>query len=94
VLPLVATVVIAFPLVASIAPQIFFDFSNTYPLTLAGPILAVWFVIGLAFYAYLRAKKPDQLHTLANEMAAGGDRDFDDRGSGAPLDRAPTSANA
>jgi amino acid transporter len=70
VLPLVATVVILFPLIASIAPRVFFDFSNTYPLTLAGPILGIWFVIGLVYYAYLRARRPAQLHTLANEIAA------------------------
>jgi amino acid transporter len=70
ILPLVATVVILFPLIASIAPGVFFDFSNTYPLTLAGPVLGIWFVLGLVYYAYLRARKPAQLHTLANEMAA------------------------
>jgi amino acid transporter len=70
VLPLVATVVILFPFVATIAPNVFFDFSNTYPLTLAGPVLGIWFLIGLAFYAYLRVRKPAQLHSLADQMAA------------------------
>jgi amino acid transporter len=85
VLPLVATVVIIFPFIASIAPQVFFDFSNSYPLTLAGPILGVWFVIGLAFYAYLRARKPGELHNLTTEMAFA---DFDgDLVAGAPPHR-------
>jgi amino acid transporter len=69
VLPVVATVVIAFPFIASIAPQVFFNFSNAYPLTLAGPILGIWFVIGLGVYAFLRARKPAELRNLANEMA-------------------------
>jgi amino acid transporter len=92
-LPIIATVVIIFPFIASIAPQVFFDFSNTYPLTLAGPVLGVWFVIGLAFYAYLRARKPAQLGTLANEMAfVELEGEKDDGDSRATLDTTPSTA--
>jgi amino acid transporter len=88
-LPLVATIVVAFPFIASIAPQIFFNFSNTYPLTLAGPILGIWFVIGLAFYAYLRARRPAELETLAREMAFA---QPDDHDGAVRTDPAPAAA--
>jgi amino acid transporter len=87
-LPLVATIVIIFPFIASILPQVFFNFSNTYPLTLAGPILGVWFVIGLAFYAFLRARRPAELENLAHEMAIA---QIDDHPGGVRADTAPAA---
>ena len=92
VLPLVATVILFFPFIASIAPQVFFDFSNSYPLTLAGPILGIWFVVGLAVYGYLHANKPVELRRLANEMAfVELEGEDDDERSRATRDLAPAT---
>lgn len=89
VLPLVATIVILFPFIASVAPGVFFDFSNSYPLTLAAPVLAVWFVIGLAVYAYLRARKPAELRSLGDQLAAAHEDGRDAGGSRPIIDATP-----
>ena len=38
-------------------------------MTLGLPITVGWFVIGLVVYAWLRAKRPNELNVMANEMA-------------------------
>ncbi len=43
--------------------------ANVNPLTLGLPITVGWFVIGLVVYAWLRAKRPNELNVMANEMA-------------------------
>jgi amino acid transporter len=90
VLPAVATIVILFPFIASIAPSVFFDFSNTYPLTLAAPVLAVWFAIGLLFYAYLRRRKPAELRNLSDNIASA----HEDHIAGKAAPREPVGAAA
>lgn len=34
----------------------------TYPLSIAGPIVAVWYLIGLVYLAYLLARAPERIH--------------------------------
>jgi amino acid transporter len=69
IIPLVGGIVLLFPLIASLAPQLIFGFTNDYPFYLGLPITVVWFVIGVVVYIYLRAKRPRQLDIMANEMA-------------------------
>ncbi|MBV9356988.1 MAG: APC family permease [Chloroflexi bacterium] len=69
IIPLVGGIVLLFPLIASLAPQLIFGFSNDYPFYLGLPITLVWFLIGVVVYLYLRARRPQQLDVMANEMA-------------------------
>jgi len=58
-------------LAAALIPDIIFgpDNANTYPLTLGLPITVVWFALGVVVYLWLRAKRPQELDVMANEMA-------------------------
>lgn len=71
VVPILATIAMLAPLAAALVPDIIFgpENANVYPITLGLPITVVWFLIGLVFYLWLRAKRPQQLDHMANEMA-------------------------
>ena len=59
------------PLAAALVPELVFgpENANTYPATLGLPITVVWFAIGLVVYLWLRARRPQELDIMANEMA-------------------------
>jgi amino acid transporter len=75
IIPIIASIVMFFPLAASLFPQVVFgilfgDYTpNAYPFNLGLPIVVVWFLIGLAVYLYLKATRPNELNHMANEMA-------------------------
>jgi amino acid transporter len=71
VIPILATIAMLAPLAAALIPDVIFgpDNANVYPVTLGLPITVVWFLIGVGVYLWLRAKRPAQLNTMANEMA-------------------------
>ena len=71
IIPILATVAMLAPLAAALIPDIIFgpENANVYPITLGLPITIVWFVIGVGFYVWLRAKRPKELNMMANEMA-------------------------
>ena len=75
VIPLVASIVMFFPLAASLFPQVVFGIlfgdntPNSYPFNLGLPITVIWFLLGLAVYLYLKVVRPAQLDVMANEMA-------------------------
>src|SRR5262249_28930435 len=71
VIPLLAIVVLAFPLLVSLFPGQF-NQPSMYPLSLAMPISFGWFAVGVGFYLYLRAKKPEALERVRNEMSQAG----------------------
>ena len=52
-------------------PDIIFgpENANVYPITLGLPITVIWFVLGLGVYLWLRARRPNELNVMANEMA-------------------------
>ena len=55
VLPVVPTIILIFPILAQFIP------APAYPLSLAGPLCAVWFILGLAIVAYLSIRAPENL---------------------------------
>jgi amino acid transporter len=69
IIPILSTILLVLPLIAALAPQILLGFENEYPFTLGLPITIIWTVIGIAFYFYLRAARPESLEKMANEMA-------------------------
>src|SRR4051794_35977599 len=75
IIPIVATIVMFFPLAAALFPQVVFgilfgDYTpNAYPFSLGLPIVVVWTVIGIGVYLYLKSTRPEALHKMANEMA-------------------------
>jgi amino acid transporter len=71
VIPILGTMAMLAPLAAALIPDIVFgpENANVYPVTLGLPITIIWFVLGLAMYAWLRATRPRQLDVMANEMA-------------------------
>ena len=75
VIPIVGSIVMFFPLAASLFPQVVFGIlfgdttPNSYPFSLGLPIVVAWFLIGLVVYLYLKATRPAQLEVMANEMA-------------------------
>ena len=69
IIPLAGGIVLLFPLIASLAPQLIFGFTNDYPFYLGLPITVIWFLIGVVVYFYLRARGPQQLDVIPNEMA-------------------------
>jgi len=71
VIPVLGTIAMMAPLAAALIPDVIFgpDNANTYPATLGLPITVAWFVIGLAVYLWLRARRPQELDLMANEMA-------------------------
>jgi amino acid transporter len=71
VIPVVGTLAMLAPLAAALVPDLVFgpDNANTFPATLGLPITVVWFAIGLGVYLWLRARRPQELDIMANEMA-------------------------
>jgi amino acid transporter len=69
VIPVVGSIVMLFPLIASLAPQVIFGFYNDYPFNLGVYVEVVWFAIGIVVYLYLRSQRPQALDRMANEMA-------------------------
>lgn len=71
VIPILGTFAMLAPLAAALIPDIIFgpENANVYPITLGLPITIIWFVLGLGFYAWLRARRPRELDVMANEMA-------------------------
>jgi hypothetical protein len=71
VIPIFGTIAMLAPLAAALIPDIVFgpENANVYPVTLGLPITIIWFVLGLAMYAWLRATRPRELDVMADEMA-------------------------
>jgi amino acid transporter len=62
ILPVIATLVWLVPLVASVVAN------PTAPLSYSPYIVIAWFIIGLAFFFYLRARQPQSFERLVEEM--------------------------
>ncbi|MDQ6671624.1 MAG: APC family permease [Chloroflexota bacterium] len=71
VIPILGTFAMLAPLAAALIPDVIFgpENANVYPITLGLPITVIWFVLGLCVYLWLRAKRPQELDVMANEMA-------------------------
>ena len=55
ILPAIPFIVLIFPIVAQFYP------APSFPLSLAGPICAAWFVLGLIIVAFLSLRAPQTL---------------------------------
>src|SRR5581483_3208637 len=62
VIPLVASIILLFPVVASVI------YNPDPPFSYGPYVVVAWFVIGLVFYLYLRSKRPHTLTSLETEM--------------------------
>ena len=60
IIPILATIAMLAPLAAALIPDVIFgpENANVYPITLGLPITVIWFLIGVAVYLWLRAKRP------------------------------------
>ncbi len=72
IIPILAVLFMLPPLVASLFPRVLdvigMGFDNQYPVSLGLPITVIWAVIGVGYYLWLRAKRPQALRALATEM--------------------------